>query len=120
MCPFAPSPPDKSGIEVRCVTPWGLFFFIARVNFFPLKMLSFASTDGQLHSGGKKEKKKEEGSEAFSTGVRPSMGRRLTYTLKLEIPAQTQICFQHVSRCESPRVCVRAPFFSPKGVVPEG
>lgn len=67
----------------------------------------------------KKKKKKEEGSEAFSTGVRPSMGRRLTYTLKLEIPAQTQICFQHVSRCESPRVCVRAPFFSPKGVVPE-
>lgn len=38
---------------------------------------------------GEIEKKRKGGSEAFSTGVRPSRGRRLAYTLKLEIPAQT-------------------------------
>lgn len=97
QCPFTSSPPDKSGIEVRCVTPGGLSFFIAQVTFFPLKMLSFASTDGQLHSVRKKRKKGKR-SKVFSTGVSHSMGLRLTYTLKLEIPAQTQICFQHMSR----------------------
>lgn len=48
-CPSALCLPDKSGIEVKCVTLRGLYFFNAWVKF-PPNILLFASTDGQIHS----------------------------------------------------------------------
>lgn len=65
-CPVTPSWPDKSRIEVRCVIPGGLSFFVAQVNFFPSEDVVICFhwwTTSQWWKKRKKEKK------AFSTGV---------------------------------------------------
>lgn len=104
--------------------PRGPLFLHCAGNFFPSKDVVICFHWWTTSQCSEKKGKRENGSKVFSTGVSHSMGLRLTYTLKLEIPAQTQICFQHMSRHGSLSVwvcmCVCVHFFFSKGVVPEG